>query len=128
MSNVVPLFTPDSSETPVEPADAAFTVFWAQYPRRRAKADAEKAYKGLLKCGMAPETILEAVAALVAEITKEGTAMKYVPYPATWLRSRVDDYLNSEVEKPVTGPATVRVRDGVTERFLPGAGWARDWS
>ena len=115
-------------EMPKSDADTAFGTFWAAYPRRKAKQDAHKAFLGLLKCGMAPETILTAVAALVAEIQKEGRELKYVPYPATWLRGRVEDYLNPEAEKPTSGPATVRVRDGITERFLQGAGWCRDWS
>jgi len=62
-----------------------FASFWAVYPRREARKDAEKAWNAGKLDGMA-DTIVEAVK---ARIGSEGWRdPKYIPLPATFLRGR----------------------------------------
>ena len=57
-----------------------FSRFWAVYPRRVAKLDAQKAWRQ-----MAPP--IDQVLATLAWQIEQWDDLKYVPYPASWLRS-----------------------------------------
>ena len=84
-----PLITPlkerVSKDTPKKspPNASAFAQFWAAYPKKKNKVDAEKAFKSVKE---PIETLLEAIEAqkLSPEWQKEGG--QFIPYPATWLR------------------------------------------
>lgn len=67
-------------------ADADFDRFWDAYPKRRAKADARKAWAKLRPAPDLVEAILEALAwqSLQPDWLKDDR--QFVPYPATWLR------------------------------------------
>ena len=68
--------------------DGAFPVFWGQIPKKKAKRDAEKAWKTLNPSPALVETIMAGLTRALAseEWTREGG--RYIPYPATWLRGR----------------------------------------
>ena len=57
-----------------------FDRFWAAYPRRTAKFDAQKAWSKL------NPPIDEVLAALEWQ-RQEWTDPQFIPYPATWLRA-----------------------------------------
>jgi uncharacterized protein YdaU (DUF1376 family) len=85
---------------------AAFVEsFWQPYPKKKSRADAEKAWR---KLAPSPELCQRIYAAVVAQ---SGTADwnkddgQYVPYPATWLNKRrwEDDVCSSRIA--VSGPA-----------------------
>lgn len=83
---------PAPEPTPVEkpaqkPADG-FDQWWATYPKKVKKRDAEKAYRAALKTGATPEQLLQALHQHVANWKARATAPQYIPYPGTWLRSR----------------------------------------
>ena len=65
-----------------------FTEFWADYPRKRSKADARKAWTQTLDDGTTPADHREQIrAALTWQVTEwmcDGG--KFIPYPATYLR------------------------------------------
>ncbi|WP_417793087.1 hypothetical protein [Terasakiella pusilla] len=63
-----------------------FLKFWDLYPKRVAKADAAKAFKGAIKT-TALEVILDGVRRAQAHWDKTGTDNQYIPYPASWLRA-----------------------------------------
>lgn len=64
----------------------AFDAFWQKYPRRAAKADALKAFKGLKLARKLPE-LLAAIERF--ERTEwSGQEMQFIPLPATWLRGQ----------------------------------------
>lgn len=109
-----PAPTPDP--TPVEkpaqkPADG-FDQWWATYPKKVKKRDAEKAYRAALKTGATPEQLLQALHQHVANWKARGTAPQYIPYPATWLRagSWEDELTNPDTSDgappPVINPDT----------------------
>ncbi len=75
-------------------AQTAFARFWAVYPRRKSKGQAEKAFAKLNPDEQLLQTILIAVerAKTTDEWTKE--KRKFVPYPASWLAAKgwLDEY------------------------------------
>lgn len=71
---------------PQKPADG-FTEWWAQYPKKVKKLDAEKAYRAALKRGVTPKDLLQGLQRQKAAWKAKGTEPQYIPYPATWLRA-----------------------------------------
>jgi hypothetical protein len=75
--------TPSVSDLPLA---EGFEKFYAAYPKKVARADAERAWRQAVK--------LEEVPAILArlEINKlgewRGKEKRFIPYPATWLRGR----------------------------------------
>ena len=69
-----------------------FDLFWSQYPKKVAKADARKAWSKL-----APEQIEKALAVIGTHVRYWhacGTEVQFVPHAATWIRGeRFDDEL-----------------------------------
>ncbi|MHB1938974.1 MAG: hypothetical protein ACYCOR_20730 [Acidobacteriaceae bacterium] len=66
----------------------AFQAFWKSYPRKKAKADAFKAWKSLKPSEPLAETILQAVQRATTSEDWRRDNGKFIPYPATWLRAR----------------------------------------
>lgn len=64
-----------------------FEAFWLEYPRKRKKGDARKAWTALAPDRTLTDRIMAAVAAarVSHDWRKEGG--KFVPYPATWIRA-----------------------------------------
>lgn len=73
-----------------------FTEFYQAYPRKKARADALKAWKALKPDDELAERIVNAAKAQ-AETTYKGKDQQYIPYPATWLRAGQWD---DEIEDP----------------------------
>lgn len=69
-------------------AMAGFDAFWAAYPKKRSKGDAEKAWKSLK-----PDEALQAILLQAVEVAKarddwRKDGGKFVPHPASWLRAK----------------------------------------
>lgn len=77
--------------------ESYFDTFWREYPKKKSKGTALKAFNKALK-RTDFDTIMEALRMLKGsnEWTKDGG--QYVPYPATWLNA---DGWNDEVNAPV---------------------------
>lgn len=65
-----------------------FDHFWSLYPKKRAKGEAEKAWKKIAPSNELFETILAAIKAQTGsqEWVKDGG--QFIPNPATWLRAK----------------------------------------
>jgi hypothetical protein len=63
--------------------DHEFDLFYKNYPRKRARADARRAFKRARQLATLDE-ILAGVDRLLANMPAE---RRFVPYPATWLRA-----------------------------------------
>lgn len=66
----------------------AFEAFWSAYPKKKSKADAEKAWR---KLAPSPELCQRIHASIAAQLGSEDwrkDAGKYIPYPASWLNGR----------------------------------------
>ncbi len=83
--------TPKPPALPAKPErmiDLGFAAFWQSYPRKRAKGDALKAWKALKPDGSLCQVIARAVASQRRSEDWTRDAGRFIPYPATWLRSR----------------------------------------
>lgn len=65
-----------------------FERFWAAYPRKRSKGDAEKAWAKLKPDAALLGRILQAVEVAKARDDWRKEGGQYVPYPATWLSAK----------------------------------------
>lgn len=74
-----PTPTPISSKDDIPPS---FWEFWKVYPRKKARADAIKAYRAAVKLAE-PEAIISALKEF--PFSKEA---QFQPYPASWLRDQ----------------------------------------
>jgi hypothetical protein len=96
---VPPSSSSSSSDNPFESL-CAFEEFWIAYPRKRAKVDAEKAWKKLAPDRALVDTLLSALEAVKQTPDWQKDAGQFVPYPATWLNRRGwEDELSSSVEQ-----------------------------
>lgn len=68
---------------------AKFEVFWAKYPRKLAKKDAQKAFTKVIKSQKDVEAFMRTLLASLDWWKEQSTWKKdkgaYIPYPATWL-------------------------------------------
>lgn len=62
-----------------------FDEFYAKYPRKIAKKDAQKAWNGLRPSER--EAALDAIDDHIAAWTESETEKQFIPYPATWIRA-----------------------------------------
>jgi hypothetical protein len=76
-----------------------FTVWYERYPRKKAKADAQKAYQKARYTASAEE-ILAGLDRYNSSLSP-GFDQNFVPYPASWLRAgRWGDEYTQEISKP----------------------------
>ena len=67
---------------------AGFGRWWAAYPRRASKGDAEKAWRTLAPDEALVDRIVAATVAAARRDRWREQGGRFVPYPATWLRAR----------------------------------------
>lgn len=108
--------------------DADFASFWQQYPNKKAKAGAQKAWEKIRPEGEVLTALMAALERQKAseEWRKEGG--RYIPYPASWLNGRRwEDEISGQAGGQSIGtgpqPGDVRTRHGRCERFDDTLGW-----
>ena len=84
--STVPLPSPPLPLTNAHPSGSAFDDWWAIWGKKKAKCDAEKAYKAALK-KISHDDLMAKTRAYWDHVKASGTDLQYVPYPATWLRA-----------------------------------------
>ncbi|MDR9813092.1 hypothetical protein [Rhizobium hidalgonense] len=62
-----------------------FADFYSQFPRKKARGDAEKAWQQAIKKGHDPDAIMAGLRRNLADLQRREP--QFIPYPATWLRS-----------------------------------------
>ena len=99
-----------------------FEIFWAAYPKKRAKGAALAAWRKLDGTKTPLETLLLAIAAQKAGHDWQKDGGQYIPYPATWLNQRRWEDDLGEVESGPEKPTGLS--DAELEYLLrgPGAG------
>ncbi|MFD5031675.1 hypothetical protein ACFWM0_14855 [Streptomyces sp. NPDC058405] len=94
----------DASLTPAVPSAQkdhyleAFGAFWTNYPKKRAREEAKKAWIAAITRGADPQHIVTASQAYARE--RAGEDPKYTKYPATWLNKGCYDDEPEPVGKP----------------------------
>ena len=83
-----------------------FRRFYAAYPRKVAKLDAEKAFMQMTRRYDAEEIILGAQK-FAQTMAAEGKEQQFIPYPASWLRAGrwMDEDQETIKAEPVVRPA-----------------------
>lgn len=101
--------------------EEAFLRFWKFYPKKRSKGDAEKAWKSIKPGSELVEKILDAIARAKTSRDWLKENGKFVPYPASWLRSRgwEDEY---EGVAPTAPGADVRRKILEVQGLIPVGG------
>lgn len=64
--------------------DEMFDAFWNAYPKRVGKGQARKAFAAACKIAD-PNEIVHGALRFSDHVKNEGTQMRYVPHPSTWL-------------------------------------------
>lgn len=67
---------------------SGFENFWSVYPKRKSKADAQKAWKKIEPDEQLQQTIIDAVLLATKSDQWQSDNGKYIPYPATWLNGK----------------------------------------
>lgn len=67
---------------------ALFDRFWAAYPKRKSKADAEKAFTALKPSEQLVEAMIAAIGRATTSVEWRKDGGQFIPYPATWLRAK----------------------------------------
>ncbi len=94
-----------------------FHQWYSIYPRKIARGDAEKAYNQQLKKGYTHDELLAGLNGYNALIRKDGTDRKFVPYPATWLRSQ--RWLDEDIQpQPILSPEEIEANKDRADRLL----------
>ena len=82
--------------------ESAFDEFWALYPKKKSKGQAEKAFTKLSPSPDLFTKILNAIEAakLTEQWQKDGG--QFIPYPATWLNAKgwEDEIAEEETDEP----------------------------
>jgi len=65
-----------------------FDRFWTAYPKKKAKGDAQRAWKALNPGALLLDRILKAVESQRESPDWQKSQGRYIPYPATWLRAQ----------------------------------------
>lgn len=66
----------------------AFDAFWSIYPKKKSRADAEKAWRKLAPSPELSQRIHASIAAQLGSEDWRKDAGKYIPYAASWLNGR----------------------------------------
>ena len=89
--STVPLPSPPLPITNAQPTVARepsrFPDWWAIWGKKKAKGDAEKAYKASVPKKISHDDLMVKTRAYWDHVKRSGTDLQYVPYPATWLRA-----------------------------------------
>ncbi|WP_199546641.1 helix-turn-helix domain-containing protein [Streptomyces sp. N35] len=89
----------------------AFGAFWSNYPKKRAREAAKKAWIAALERGAEPKHIVDAAQAYARE--RAGEDPKYTKFPATWLNQGCYD----DEPDPQPGPRPLRAVAGGYEPY-----------
>lgn len=68
------------------PEGETFAEWFAAYPRRVARAEAEKAFFQQLRKGFIAADMLQGAVQFAEMCRRKGTERDFIPHPATWLR------------------------------------------
>lgn len=80
------------SKTPLTPQVGNgydyFADFWAEYPRKVAKAEAAKAFRKLAMTDELMEKVMDSLSRAMESEQWKKDGGQYIPYPATWINQR----------------------------------------
>ena len=94
--NNIPAPETDAEVEIISQNDSWFTAFWNEYPKKKDKAQAYKAFSKVCKT----EETYNAIMSFLINQIPLWTEYKYIPYPSTWLNGkRWEDDLSKDKQK-----------------------------
>jgi len=119
--NLTELNSTELNRTALTRSEDLFASFWSAYPKKKSKADAEKAWRKLAPSPELSQRILASIAAQRGSVDWQKDRGQFIPYPASWLNAR---RWEDEVERP--GAPSMGTRSlalvNATAGFLGGGG------
>jgi len=108
-----------------------FDEFWAEYPKKRSKGQAEKTWVKIKPDEQLFEAIMTGLKRAKTSVDWTKNGGQYIPYPSTWLNAKgwEDEYTATEVnndakhQRNTPGPSAFANREPQSNRF---AGLVRD--
>ena len=79
--------TDTNAQPSVAREPSRFPDWWVIWGKKKAKGDAEKAYKASVPKKISHDDLMAKTRAYWDHVKASGTDLQYVPYPATWLRA-----------------------------------------
>ena len=78
-----------------------FEVWWSQYPKKKSKGNAEKAWAKINPSAELTEKIMQSLVAAVKSYDWTKEDGEYIPYPASWLNAKgwEDEYTEAKAGK-----------------------------
>lgn len=97
---------------PPPPASPLFDRFWAAYPKRRSRGDAERAFAKLNPSEQQVEAMIAAISRAKTSDQWAKDGGQFIPHPATWLRDRGwEDVFDPSPAAPARG-SQIRLAGG----------------
>lgn len=98
----------------------SFESWYAVYPKKTARRDAEKAYGQQLKAGFTPQQLFGGVKAYASLMSSKGIDKQFIPHPATWLRGQrwLDEDLHPHREDTPLNLFTPTTWDGKADKLI----------
>lgn len=80
-----------------EQGDDGFKIFWEVYPRKVARAAAERQWQRIRPNGELQQNILDGLRRAIAYWRSQGTEKQFIPHASTWLNGqRWEDELGED--------------------------------
>lgn len=93
-----------------------FDVLWAEYPNKKGKDKALKAYIKARKAGTTCEEVATGIRNYKAEIARNKTAPEYIKHGATWFNQKAwEDEYNTKASAPVVGANGIKIDPNKTD-------------
>jgi len=94
--------TNSNTKTNASTCARGFEIFWAAYPKKKSKGDAERAWAKLKPDELLQDTILASLERAKTSAGWQKEKGEYIPYPASWLNAKGwdDEVKNDYAPKP----------------------------
>uniref|UniRef100_A0A6H1ZCX0 DUF1376 domain-containing protein n=1 Tax=viral metagenome TaxID=1070528 RepID=A0A6H1ZCX0_9ZZZZ len=94
----------ETEKTIAQKSTEVFDQFWSDYPKKRSKGDAEKAWARIKPTQHTSDKIFISLSQAKKSNDWLKESGKYIPYPATWLRAKgwEDEYYNDPLDGVVS--------------------------
>lgn len=90
----------DTTSAPSKGAGEGFDEFWKAYPKKVAKAQAQKAWNKIKPNAELQQVILNALERQKQSVQWQKDNGQFIPYPATWLNGRRWEDMHEQVLQP----------------------------
>lgn len=99
-----------------------FNQFWAEYPKKKSKGDAEKAWKSINPNSELLTKMLNCLQKAKSSLDWQKDGGQFIPYPASWLRAK--GWEDEFAEKQNTGGKASGTTNPISRDYKPSTGYS----